>query len=59
MSTCFSGLNSVALNASGDLAAACFNDRELLVYRIIEGPRKIDPSKIVNPKIGALMKGVL
>ena len=28
--THFSGLNSVALNANGDLAALCFNDRELL-----------------------------
>src|SRR6516165_8852112 len=52
--THFSGLNSVALNATGDLAAVCFNDRELHVYRIIEGPRKIDPSEIVNPRIGAL-----
>ena len=32
--THFSGLNSVALNATGDLAAVCFNDRELHVYRI-------------------------
>jgi hypothetical protein len=55
--THFSGLNSVALNASGDLAAACFNDRELLVCRIIEGPRKIDPSEIVNPKLGGLEEG--
>ena len=55
--THFSGLNSVALSANGDLAAACFNDRELLVYRIIEGPRQIDPSKIVNPNIGALEEG--
>ena len=52
--THFSGLNCVALNATGDLAAVCFNDRELHVYRIIEGPRKIDPSQIVNPNIGSL-----
>jgi hypothetical protein len=52
--THFSGLNSVALNATGDLAVACFNDRELHIYRIIEGPRKIDPSQIANPRIGAL-----
>jgi hypothetical protein len=52
--TNFSGLNSVALNATGELAAVCFNDRELHVYRIIEGPRKIDPSQIVNPNIGGL-----
>jgi hypothetical protein len=37
--THFSGLNSVALNAAGDLAAVCVDDRELHVYRIIEGPR--------------------
>ena len=55
--TNFSGLNSVALSANGDLAAACFNDRELVVYRIIEGHRQIDPSKIVNPNIGALEEG--
>jgi hypothetical protein len=55
--THFSGLNSVALNAAGDLAAVCFNDRELHVYRIIEGPRKIDPSQIVNPNIGGLEEG--
>jgi hypothetical protein len=52
--THFSGLNSVALNATGNLAAVCFNDRELHLYRIIEGPRKIDPSQIVNPNIGGL-----
>ena len=55
--TNFSGLNSVALSANGDLAAACFNDRELVVYRIIEGHRQIDPSKIVNPKLGGLEEG--
>ena len=55
--THFSGLNSVALNANGDMAAACFNDREIIVYRIIEGPRQIDTSKIVNPNIGALEEG--
>src|SRR5258708_4012145 len=53
----FSGLNSVALNASGDLAAVCFNDREIIVYRILEGSQKIDPSQIVNPKIGAVLEG--
>lgn len=50
--THFSGLNSVALGTNGDLAAACFNDRDLHVYRIIE-----DPSQIVDPKIGALTEG--
>ena len=39
--THFSGLNSVALNATGDLAAVCFNDRELHVYRIIGGATEI------------------
>src|SRR5258708_20430700 len=53
----YSGLNSVALDASGDLAAVCFNDREIIVYRILEGSQKIDPSKIVNPKMGALAEG--
>jgi hypothetical protein len=53
----FSGLNSVALNGTGDLAAVCFNDRELHVYHLIEGSRKIDPSKIVNPNIGGLEEG--
>jgi hypothetical protein len=53
----FSGLNSVALNATGDLAAICLNDRELHVYRIVEGEHKIDPSKIVNPNIGGLEEG--
>jgi hypothetical protein len=53
----FSRLNSVALNANGDLAVVCFNDRELIVYRIVEGPKKINPSTIVNPNIGALEEG--
>src|SRR5258708_14164548 len=53
----YSGLNSVALNATGDLAAVCFNDREIIVYRILEGSQKIDPSQIVNPKIGAVLEG--
>ena len=53
--THFSGLNSVALYASGDLTAVCFHDRELLAYRIIEGSQKIDISQIAkNPNIGAL-----
>jgi hypothetical protein len=55
--THFSGLNSVALNATGDLAGVCINDRELHVFRIVEGEHKIDPSQIVNPSIGALEEG--
>jgi hypothetical protein len=50
----YTGLNSVALNATGDLAAVCFNDREIIGYRVNAGSREIDPSQIVNPKIGAL-----
>src|SRR4051812_3237246 len=50
--TKFSGLNSVALSANGDLAAVAFHDSELYVYRIIEGPQSIDPSEIVNPQVG-------
>jgi hypothetical protein len=50
--THFYGLNSVALNAKGDLAAACFNERELHVYRVIE-----NPSQKVHPKMGALSEG--
>jgi hypothetical protein len=41
-STVFSGLNAVALSPSGNLAAVCFNDRELLFYRIAEGPPDMD-----------------
>ena len=50
----FSGLNSVALNASGDLAAVCLNDSEVFVYRIIKGAQTIDPSQIINPVRGSL-----
>jgi hypothetical protein len=53
MSTCFSGLNSVALSPTGDMAAVCFNDRELYVYRILGHPRGIDPSQNVNPGTAA------
>jgi hypothetical protein len=54
--THFSGLNAVALNEKGDLAAVSFHDRELFVYRIVEG-EAIDPSQIVNPAVGALREG--
>ena len=53
----FSGLNSVALNANGDLAAVCLNDSELFVYRIIEGAQTIDPARISNPMYGSLEEG--
>src|SRR5947209_12377920 len=49
----FSGLNSVALNASGDLAAVCLNDSELFVYRIIERAQTINPAQIINPVCGS------
>jgi hypothetical protein len=52
ISSRFSGLNSVALSANGDLAAVAFHDSELYVYRIIESPESIDPSEIVNPEVG-------
>src|SRR5437016_402553 len=55
--TRFSGLNSVALNANGDLAAVAFHDSELYVYRIVEGPQSVDPSEIVNPQVGGLLEG--
>src|SRR5205807_2341268 len=48
----FSGLNSVALSAKGDLAAVAFHDSELYVYRIVEGPESIDPSESVDPQDG-------
>jgi hypothetical protein len=34
--TFFSGMNAVALSPGGDLAAVCFHDRELHVYRIVK-----------------------
>jgi hypothetical protein len=52
----FSGLNSVALSPSGELAAVAFHDSELYVYRIVEGPERIDPSEIVNPQVGGMDK---
>jgi hypothetical protein len=45
--TFFSGMNSVALSPGGGLAAVCFHDRELYVYRIIE------PSQASKPRGGA------
>jgi hypothetical protein len=53
----FSGLNSVALDANGDLAAVCLNDSELFVYRIIEGAQPIDPAQTINPRDGPLEEG--
>src|SRR5690348_11156273 len=50
MSTCFSGLNSVALSPAGNLAAVCFNDRELHTYRILEHPRGFDTPRNTNSK---------
>jgi hypothetical protein len=41
--TFFSGMNSVALSPGGDLAAVCFHDRELHIYRIIEPSQAIKP----------------
>jgi hypothetical protein len=55
--TRFSGLNSVALGANGNLAAVAFHDSELYVYRIVEGPQSVDPSEIVNPQVGGLLEG--
>jgi hypothetical protein len=53
----FSGLNSVALNAGGDLAAVCLNDSELFVYRIIEAARTSDSSRITDPVRGSREDG--
>jgi hypothetical protein len=54
VSTCFTGLNSVALNAAGNIAAVCFNDRELFVYQIIDASRNADPADIANPTAATL-----
>jgi hypothetical protein len=53
MSTCFSGLNSVALSPAGDMAAVCFNDRELHIFRILGHPRGVDPSQNISPESAA------
>jgi hypothetical protein len=51
-SSIFSGLNSIALSPSGNVAAVCLNDRELHFYRIVEAPWGRDPSQSANLESG-------
>jgi hypothetical protein len=52
--TFFSGMNSVALSPGGDLAAVCFHDRELYVYRIVEPPQTSKPRSRARDEEGSL-----
>lgn len=52
--TFFSGMNAVALSPGGDLAAVCFHDRELYVYRIVEPPRTSERKNAARDARGSL-----
>src|SRR5436309_6607283 len=52
--TFFSGMNSVALSPGGELAAVCFHDRELHVYRIVEPAQTTKPGRRARDSEGSL-----
>ncbi len=54
MLTFFSGMNAVALSPGGELAAVCFHDRELYVYRIVGPPPTSKRTSRARDEAGSL-----